>query len=49
MARSLRSKRRQKNNRLRRKKFGEREVLKAWEHFKEIKARRFEEGETPGN
>lgn len=39
MARSLRSKRRQKNNRIRRKKFGERETLKAWDHYRSIRAR----------
>ncbi|XP_019853004.1 PREDICTED: uncharacterized protein LOC109582611 [Amphimedon queenslandica] len=40
MAKSLRSKRRQKNNRIRRKKFGEREVLKAWEHYNTIQERK---------
>ena len=39
MAKSLRSKSRQKVLSVRRKKFRERERLKAWDHYRQIKAR----------
>jgi sensor c-di-GMP phosphodiesterase-like protein len=46
MARSLRSKRRQKNLRVKRKKFGDREVLKSWEHYHKTRAQKTEQENT---
>lgn len=46
MAKSIRSKQRQRVLRVRRKKFGERERLKAWEHHYEIAARKSENSGT---
>ncbi len=40
MAKSLRSKSRQKVLSVRRKKFRERELLKAWDHYRQIQARK---------
>lgn len=46
MAKSIRSKQRQRVLRVRRKKFGEREKLKLWEHHYEIAARKSEISRT---
>ena len=48
MAKSIRSKRRQKVRSIRRKKFGEREAKKAWERFYAIQARK-QETSKPGS